>query len=228
MAMTRPDDNRLSQWARRISGREGGFAVPLTRMKSASSGVPFLLGADKIPLEEAFSEIVSLESVDGQFLFRILREKDGKNVQAFLVHASPELYQYAFFSVEGMAGEFLTDAHGRARLDNIALDAAKANVTISPASAVFKFSLKPRERLEGLNPSFEKDAAHPWRIDVSRMGEPEAEVLEVRAAAAGGSAPRHIVLITEERKALISVPVKGTSLFDRPGPGREFQINIYA
>ena len=221
-------DERFREWAGRISGnRAGSFKIPLVRAKRFAPDIPILLGGDKTPFFDSFTESVSLSSVEGQFLFRILREKQSPDARVFLTHTVPELYRYTFFTLEGIEGEFLTDFHGRAQLKNCSLDLSKVKVILYPASAVFKFAVRTGEHLEALTPDFEATAAKNWRIDVSLTEVSKTETLKIRAAAAHESVPRKIVLIMDRQKTLISVPVQGVSLFENPESALEYQINIY-
>ncbi len=221
----------LRLFSRNISGTGRPLRrLTLVRQAAARKGRRVLLGESGEIALDSFVEVLTCGSPDEPFFLRILKEKRTNRHEAFLVHPEPDRYRFAFLKIEGRDLDFLTDAHGRASLGPWAGDLGRERIRIQPAFAVYGLSLGRSGRPAGkLKSSWGKAKEKDRNLILSCDTMNGKKVLKVRVPAFERRAGRgeRIVLISGGRRARISIPQRGVSIFEGVEPGRNHQINLY-
>lgn len=177
---------------------------------SQVSPFPHLVGFVGLPSYEVYAEKLTLISADHSYLLRILHDNLSDTMEAHLLHARQQKYQYAFLVVDEPGKEFLTDAHGRAMLGKMKIESFHLSVSVCPPSAIFLLnsggSLQPidvEENLKGLHIMAELFCSGPQAtLKVNTLNLPE------------GTEIKRIVLVMGEEEILIAVPQKGLAMFE--------------
>jgi len=203
--------------------------ISLYQIKLESSPFPQLVGFSRLPGYDYYSEKVSLASPDGQYLLRIIKDTVNNQLHAHLLHQEKSSHQYVFVCPENQRFCYLTDAHGRAKLNDF--DLSDLNIKLLPPAAVFEYFSLGVSQTASLNPVRYVERFKDSTLLVELFPQNEEFIIKVKF-----TTPDHqlkaikMVLIKEGEEPLIAIPLKNIALFEVPArfiDTEKVQINIY-
>ena len=202
--------------------------IRLLRIHQDGPDPPLWLGKGLMLPYETYAETITHSDPDQKYLFRILRRKDSRNFEGFLIHPVPDLYKFVFLRIQGIGHEFLTDAHGRIRGILPDIDFSKIHVVLNPPFAIFRTRSAEVGDVCEIGPDFAVADKSDIVIQMSFKRTSDKTILKVRVPEfelMRGN--EKVVLIIDGERAMISAPQSGASLFEEFGGSGELQVNLY-
>ncbi|MGQ9801952.1 MAG: hypothetical protein ACUVRL_09870 [Candidatus Saccharicenans sp.] len=198
--------------------------IRLFHYYSQVSPFPHLLGFTGLTSYEVYAEKLTLISADRGYLLRILHDNLSDALEAHLLHAREQKYQYAFLVLEEAGREFLTDAHGRVTLGRIKAESFQLSVSVCPPSAIFQ--LKPGGSLQ---PLYLEENLRGGHITAELFCSGRQTTLKVNALnlPEGTEIKRIVLVMAGEEEILMAVPQKGLAMFELPSTAGAMGIYLY-
>ncbi len=200
----------------------------MTRRPAPGGRDASLIGKGAPSRHEIYTAVLTRTSLDQNYVFRILKNRETKDAEAFLSHPEKELYSFVFFRFEGIDGEFMTDARGRTLLGSPAYDLASVKVRLFPPSAVFRAEGPLADGAGTSKPVFSAMAEPELWIetDPARREGRTSLTVKVHPEAAARRVDR-IALILGEKSVLTAAAIRGISIFEDLVDAENLQINLY-
>ena len=199
-------------------------SIRLFHHYSQVSPFPHLVGFTGLPSYEVYAEKLALISADNGYLLRILHDNLNDTLEAHLLHAEEQKYQYAFLVLDEPRREFLTDAHGRVKLGKIKAESSSLSASVCSPSAIFR--LNPGGTI---HPVYVEENFRNCNIQVELFRSGAQATLKVKPLnlPEGTEIKRMVLVAGDEEETLIAVPQKGLAIFELPATAGTLGIYLY-
>ncbi|MCR4396026.1 MAG: hypothetical protein NUW07_04730 [Candidatus Saccharicenans sp.] len=199
-------------------------SIRLFHHHSQVSPFPHLVGFTGLPSYEVYAEKLALVSADHGYLLRIIHDNLNDVLEAHLLHAEEQKYQYAFLVLDEPRREFLTDAHGRVKLGKMEAESSAISVSVCPPSAGFRLSPEGT-----IDPVYVEENLRGSQIQAELFFSRPQATLKVKPLhlPPGTEIKRMVLVIGDEEEILIAVPQKGLAMFELPDSAGSLRIYLY-